>query len=77
MPFLYNACVLFAFLYGLVSYWRAWISKEEGKISMRALRWLGVAYAYFAFSTMLFATVFAVSPDPAVPVTMVIHSFPS
>jgi hypothetical protein len=62
--------------YGLASSVRASIAQAEGEISKFALRLLRFAYAYAVLSSMIFTTIFAVSPDPNIPHTMIIHSAP-
>jgi len=76
LPAFYNICIVWMAAYCLASAVRASIAQAEGKISKFALRLLRFAYAYALLSTMIFTTIFAVSPDPNIPHTMIIHSAP-
>jgi hypothetical protein len=76
LPAFYNMCIFWMVAYCLVSSVRASIAQAEGKISLFALRLLRFAYAYAVLATMIFTTIFAVSPNPNIPHTMIIHSAP-
>ena len=52
--------------YAASSVFRAWVSKEEGKITRRSFIVYVVSFGYVVFSFIFFSIIFAVSPDPKV-----------
>lgn len=75
-PFLWIFPMLFGILYSLMSIFRIWIAKEEGKISCCAMVTLNCVHVYVMLSMMWFSTIFAVAPDRSHPETMIVHTLP-
>lgn len=76
LPTLYAIQLVVIYQYSIVSVFRAWIAKEEKKISGASLCLYVGAFIYFAFSAAVFSTIFAIQPDPKHPVTVLIHTIP-
>ena len=52
--------------YSIASIFRAWVSKEEGKITRASFIAYVVFLGYVVLSFIVFSTIFAVQPDPKV-----------
>ena len=77
LPAIYSMVVVFAHFYVTAAMFRAWISKEEKRISKRSFKIYCGVMIYFALSMDFFATIFAVSPNLAEnPFTIHIHTLP-
>ena len=77
LPSLYSILVVIVYLYAIASIFRAWISKQENRISAFSFKLYTAVFIYFALSASLFSTIFAVQPNPAEsPNTVLIHTIP-
>ena len=77
LPSIYSMVVVFAHFYATAAVFRAWISKEEKRISKRSFKIYCGVMIYFALSMDFFATIFAVPPNLAEnPFTIQIHTLP-
>ena len=76
LPFLYSFLVVLVYAYVFASIFRAWISKEEKKITRLSFKLYCGAFVYFAVSISFFSTIFAVTPDLEYPNTIYIHTVP-
>ena len=77
LPSIYSMVVVFAHFYVTAAIFRAWISKEEKRISKRSFKIYCGVMIYFALSMDFFATIFAVPPNLAEnPFTIQIHTVP-
>ena len=76
VPCIWMVCFILGIIYDIASIFRIWISKEEGKISGRAMCFLVAAHIYFIITLVVFSLTFAVSPDRANPETMIVHTIP-
>ena len=63
LPSLYSIVVVLAYLYVIAAIFRAWISKEENRISNLAFKIYSGVLVYFALSISFFSTIFAVPPN--------------
>ena len=76
LPSFYAFGLFFTYNYVLASIFRAWIAKQEGKISGIAFKLLTAVFIYFGISKLLFCTCFAVSPDQSMPSSIIVHTLP-
>ena len=77
LPTIYSVVVVLAHLYVIAAIFRAWISKEEKRISKMAFKIYCGVMIYFAISVNFFATIFAVPPNLGEdPTTIQIHTIP-
>ena len=77
LPAMYAFYPVLVFLYSSASFLRAWIAKEENKISTVALVFYSIAFTYYFISSLIFTTIFAVQPDPTkLPQSYMIHTLP-
>ena len=76
LPSLYAIWPIIIFLYAMLSIFRAWISKEEKKISKMAFILYTLVFVYFTLSAAVFATSVAVQPDLTNPITIKLHTLP-
>ena len=76
LPAMYSLCPILVFLYTIASIFRAWISKEEKKMSQCSFILYVSAFAYYFQSALIASTSFAVQPNPKIPVTIMIHTLP-
>ena len=73
---LFTFALMFGTIYNMLSICRLNIAYNGKKISSRAKRLMTAAHMYGILSTIWFATIYAVQPDRAEPVTMTIHVMP-
>ena len=77
LPFLYSFVIVFVYIYAIASIFRAWIAKEEAKITRNAFHVYCGALIYVALSASIFCTIFAVPPNPGEDyLTIHIHTIP-
>ena len=76
IPCLWVFVMMFGITYDLMSIFRVWIAKEEGKMSRKALILLVASHIYYIVTLILFSLIFAVSPDREHPETMTVHTIP-
>ena len=76
LPALYSIFVIIVFLFVVASIFRAWISKEENKISGDAMKLYVFAFCYFFLATIMVSITFAIQPDLDKPDTWLIHTLP-
>lgn len=76
LPSLFAMWPILVFLYAIVSIFRAWISKEEKKISRFAFFLYSSVFVYFTLSTAVLSTSIAVQPDLKKPETIKLHTLP-
>ena len=76
LPFFWIFPMFASVTYNIVSMFRIRIANAEGRITKKSTKLLFMAHLYFIFSIMVFSTIFAVSPDPEEPVTMLVHALP-
>ena len=76
LPSLYAIWPVIIFIYAILSVFRAWISKEEKKISKFAFILYSLVFVYFTLSAAVFSTSIAVQPDLKKPVTIKLHTLP-
>ena len=75
IPSMYALFPVITFLYCSSSILRAWISKEQNKISTASLIPYSSAFIYFFCSSLTFSTVFANPPDTSkLPQSFIIHT---
>ena len=73
---MYGIQLIIIYQYLIVSLFRAWIAKEENKISRVSFIAYSCVFIYLGLSGVIFSTVFAVKPDLTTPHTMRIHTLP-
>ena len=76
LPSLFAFWPVLVFLYTVASIFRAWISKEEKRISKFAFSIYSIVFVYFTISTAIFSTSIAVQPDLEKPETIKLHTLP-
>lgn len=76
LPTLYTFQVILAYLYCFASIFRAWIAKEEKKISGLSFKVYCAAFIYAVTSASFFSTIFAVKPNLKHPKSIVVHTIP-
>ena len=76
LPTLYAIWPIIIFQYALLSILRAWISKEEKKISRLAFILYSLVFVYFTLSAAIFSTSIAIQPDLKRPETIKLHTLP-
>ena len=76
LPSMYAVLLIFVYHYSVASIVRAWIAKEEGKMSGAAFILYSCTFIYFSLSAAIFSTIFAVQPNPNEPKTILIHTLP-
>ena len=76
LPAMHSLCPILVFVYTIASIFRAWVSKEEKKMSRWSFILYVSAFVYFFQSVLLIPTIFAVQPNPKIPVTIMIHTLP-
>ena len=76
LPSLYAIWPVIIFIYAILSVFRAWISKEEKKITKLAFTMYSLVFLYFTLSAAVFSTSIAVQPDLKKPVTIKLHTLP-
>ena len=64
LPTLYALELFFIYMYVIAIVFRAWIAKEEGKLSCCSFGVFTSAFVYIALSMSYFSTIFAVQPNP-------------
>ena len=75
-PVLYAICPITVFLYFIASVFRAWIAKEENKMSGCAFALYICAFIYYFQSILLFTITLAVQPNPMRPEQHIVHLLP-
>ena len=76
LPTLYAIEPILICLYCIAFIFRAWIAMNENKINYGSFVCYALTFAYFFISTLVFAIIFAIQPDPKEPVTIQVHSLP-
>ena len=76
LPTLYAIWPVLVFQYCIVSIFRAWIALEEKKISSGSFGIYTCTFVYTFFSSIFFATSFAVQPDLKKQETIELHAIP-
>jgi len=76
LPAIWCFAIIIACVYCAVAMLRIKIAYLEKKLTRTAYILLILAYLYVALSFIYFTTIFAVQPNPAKPVTMVVHTVP-
>ena len=76
IPSLYAIWPIIVFIYAILSVFRAWISKEEKKITKFAFITYSLVFVYFTLSAVVLNTTMAVQPDLKKPVTIKLHTLP-
>ena len=76
LPALYASFIIIVFLFVVASIFRAWISKEENKISDGEMQLYVFAFCYFFVATILVSITFSIQPDLKKPETWIVHTLP-
>jgi hypothetical protein len=76
MPALYSVFIIIAFLFIVASIFRAWISKEENKITANEFNFYLFAFCYFFLATIMVSITMAIQPNLEKPETWIIHTLP-
>jgi len=76
VPALYSIFIIIAFLFIVASIFRAWISKEENKISGNNFYLYVFVFCYLFLATIIFSISMAIQPDLNKPETWLIHTLP-
>ena len=76
LPSMYAFLPNLIFLYCIASIFRAWIAMNENKISYGSFICYSITHIYFFISILVFATIFAIQPNPKEPVTIQAHTLP-
>ena len=76
LPSIYAIWPVIIFQYSIVSIFRAWIAREENKISICNFIFYSSVFIYFWLSSAIASTCFSVQPDLKKPETIIIHTVP-
>ena len=76
LPFLWGFLLIVAVIYVVLAIFRVRVSCLEKKLTKREEVSLILAYVYVGLSFVWFGVCFAVQPDRAAPITMIMHTIP-
>ena len=76
LPSLFTVWPIIAFQYSMFSIFRAWIAKEENKMSTFSFISYTLIFVYFNVSIVVFSTSLAIQPDLNKPTTIILHTLP-